>query len=68
LQIGSSTLIDLDWSVPQSVTMDLVGSSGDSIQKQQGPSTLDNEEMANLLIVSVIPYTGLGNTGLSNTP
>ena len=69
LQIGSSTLIDPDWSVPHTVTMDLIG-SGDTNQEQQQqqPPTLDNEGMANLLLVSVIPYTGLGNGSLDTTP
>ena len=69
LQIGSSTLIDPDWSVPHTVTMDLIGSGGiNQEQQQQQPLTSDNEGMANLLIVSVIPYTGLGNGSLGSTP
>ena len=71
LQIGSSTLIDPDWSVPHTVTMDLIGSgvtNQEQQQQQQQPLTSDNEGMANLLLVSVIPYTGLGNGSLGSTP
>jgi hypothetical protein len=59
LQIGSSTLIDADWSEPQTVTMDLLGSGGTN-QEQHQPSS-DNVRRADFLLVSVIPYTGLGN-------
>jgi hypothetical protein len=65
LQIGSSTLIDVDWSEPQIVTMDLVGSGGTN-QEQQQPNS-DNVRTADFLLVSVIPYTGLGNNTLSST-
>jgi hypothetical protein len=67
LQIGSTTLIDVDWSEPQTVTMDLVGSAGTNQEQQQLNS--DNELAAiDFVLVSVIPYTGLGNdTASSNT-
>jgi hypothetical protein len=66
LQIGSSTLIDVDWSEPQTVTMDLVGSAGTNQEQQQLNS--DNElAAADFVLVSVIPYTGLGNDTVSST-
>ena len=34
LQIGSSSITDADWSVPQIVTMDLVGGNNGQEQKQ----------------------------------
>ncbi|HKG71902.1 MAG TPA: hypothetical protein VKA87_08380 [Nitrososphaeraceae archaeon] len=63
LQIGSSALIDVGWSEPQTVTMDLVG-SGTTNQEQQINSA--NETMADIVLVSVIPYTGLGNNATSS--
>jgi hypothetical protein len=56
LQIGSSSIIDADWSVPQIVTMDLVG--GNNGQEQKQPHS-HNTSDANFILVSVIPYTGL---------
>jgi len=64
LQIGSSTLIDVDWSEPQTVTMDLVG-SGRTNQEHQLNSA--NATMADFVLVSVIPYTGVGNNTISST-
>jgi hypothetical protein len=65
LQIGSSILIDVDWSEPQMVTMDLVGgsSSRGTSQEQEEQSQLnsDNITTADFVLVSVIPYTGLVN-------
>jgi len=63
LQIGSSALIDVGWSEPQTVTMDLVG-SGTTNQEQQINSA--NETMADIVLVSVIPYTGVGNNATSS--
>jgi hypothetical protein len=64
LQIGSSTLIDVDWSEPQTVTMDLIRSAGSSQEQQQLNS--DNVTAADFVLVSVIPYTGLGNDTVSS--
>jgi hypothetical protein len=64
LQIGSSTLIDVDWSQPQMVTMDLVGSNGTN---QQQHLNSDNVTAADFVLVSVIPYTGLGNETISSS-
>lgn len=71
LQIGSSILIDVDWSEPQMVTMDLVGGSGSrgTSQEQEEQSQLnsDNITTADFVLVSVIPYTGLvNNTTMSS--
>src|SRR5215203_4932535 len=66
LQIGSSTLIDVGWSEPQTVTMELVGSdTTDQEQEQQIISA--NATMADIVLVSVIPYTGVGNNATSST-
>ena len=63
LQIGSSILIDVDWSEPQMVTMDLVGGSGSrgtsQEQEEQPQLNSDNMTTADFVLVSVIPYTGL---------
>ena len=55
LQIGSSSITDVDWSVPQTVTMDLVGDNNNQEQQQ---SYSNNTSAVDLLFVSVIPYTG----------
>jgi hypothetical protein len=60
LQIGSSTLIDGDWSEPQTVTMDLIG-SGITNQEQVQQLNSGNATRADFVFVSVIPYTGAGN-------
>jgi hypothetical protein len=60
LQIGSSTLIDGDWSEPQTVTMDLMG-SGITNQEQVQQLNSGNATRADFVFVSVIPYTGAGN-------
>ena len=56
LQIGSISITDADWSVPQIVTMDLVG--GNNGQEQKQPYS-NNTSEADFVLVSVIPYTGL---------
>ncbi|MGH9990056.1 MAG: hypothetical protein ACREAS_06420, partial [Nitrososphaera sp.] len=65
LQIGSSILIDVDWSEPQMETMDLVGGSGSrgTSQEQEEQPLLNsyNITTADFVLVSVIPYTGLVN-------
>ena len=58
LQIGSSTLIDVDWSEPQTVTMNLVGSDSRTNQEQQLNSS---GTRADFVLVSVIPHTGVSN-------
>ena len=66
LQIGSSTLIDVDWSEPQTVTMDLVG-SGTTNQEQEQQMNSANATMADIVLVSVIPYTGVGNNNITSS-
>ena len=66
LQIGSSTLIDVDWSEPQTVTMDLAG-SGTTNQEQEQQINSANATMAEIVLVAVIPYTGVGNNTTSST-
>jgi hypothetical protein len=65
LQIGSSTLIDVDWSQPQTVTMDLIGNNGTNQQQQHVNSS--NETAADFVLVSVIPYTGTRNETVSSS-
>ena len=60
LQIGSSTLIYTDWLEPQTVTMDLIGSSSNRTNQEQQFNSA-NTMMADFVLVSVIPYTGVGN-------
>jgi hypothetical protein len=64
LQIGSSTLIDVDWSEPQTVTMDLVGSDSRTDQDQRLNSS--SATRADFVLVSVIPYTGIDNNTVSS--
>jgi hypothetical protein len=66
LQIGSSTLIDVDWSEPQTVTMDLIGSDRTNQEQEQDLNSA-NATMADFVLVSVIPYTGIGNNTASST-
>jgi hypothetical protein len=63
LQIGSSTLIDVDWSKPQTVTMDLVGSSRSNQEEELNSSSATR---ADFVLVSVIPHTGVSNNTLSS--
>jgi hypothetical protein len=63
LQIGSSTLIDVDWSEPQTVTMDLVGSSRSNQEEELNSSSATR---ADFVLVSVIPHTGVSNNTLSS--
>ncbi|HYZ59645.1 MAG TPA: PsbP-related protein [Nitrososphaeraceae archaeon] len=62
MQIGSSSLTNADWSVPQTVTMNLVGGSNNYEQQQQYYS--NNTSTTDLLFVSVIPYTGSDNNSV----
>ena len=62
IQIGSSSLTNADWSVPQTVTMDLVGGN---IQEQQQSYSNNTSAAADFLFVSVIPYTGSSNNSTS---
>lgn len=59
VQIGSGTLIDVDWSEPQTVTMELIGSL---ITNQEQQLNSANATMTDFVLVSVIPYTSVGNT------
>ncbi len=63
LQIGSSTLTDIDWSEPQTVTMNLVGSDSRTNQEQQLNSS---GTRADFVLVSVIPHTGVSNNTISS--
>jgi hypothetical protein len=65
LEIGSSTLIDVDWSEPQTVTMELMG-SGRTNQEQVQQLNSTHGTMADFVLVSVIPYTGVDNNAISN--
>ncbi len=65
LQIGSSTLIDVDWSEPQTVTMNLIGSDSRTNQEQQLNSS--GATRADFVLVSVIPHTGVDNNTIGST-
>lgn len=65
LEIGSSTLIDVGWSEPQTVTMELMG-SGRTNQEQVQQLNSTHATMADFVLVSVIPYTGVDNNTISN--
>jgi hypothetical protein len=66
LQIGSSALIDVDWSEPQTVTMDLIG-SGTTNKEQEQQINSANATMADIVLVSVIPYTCVGNNNTTSS-
>ena len=57
LQMGSSSIINTDWSMPQTVTMNLVGGGISSQDPSRSPS--NNTLAADILLVSVVPYTGV---------
>lgn len=60
MQIGSSSLTNADWSVPQTVAMNSVGGSN-NYEEQQQQYYSNNTSTTDLLFVSVIPYTGSDN-------
>ena len=57
MQIGSSSITNVDWSEPQTVTMSLVG--GRDIGQDVGQPHSNNTSASDFLIVSVVPYTGV---------
>lgn len=58
IQIGSSSIVNADWSQPQSVTIGLVGmGSGGSISSNKSSSS-PSPETADFIMVIVIPFTG----------
>jgi len=48
IQIGSSSIVNADWRLPQTTTMGLIG----------GSSTSTASSSADFVIITVIPYTG----------
>ena len=61
IQIGSSNIVNADWSQPQSVTIGLVGmGSGGSISSNKS-SFSPSPETADFIMVIVIPFTGKSN-------
>ena len=55
--MGSSSIINTDWLMPQTVTMNLVGGGISSQDPSRPPS--NNTLAADILLVSVVPYTGV---------
>jgi hypothetical protein len=51
IQIGSSSIVNADWRLPQTSTMGLIG----------GSSTSTTSSSADFVIITVIPYTGKTN-------
>jgi hypothetical protein len=66
LQIGSSTLIDVDWSEPQTVTMELMGNDKTNQEQVEKQTNSTTATMADFVLVSVIPYTGMENNTISD--
>jgi hypothetical protein len=61
IQIGSSSILNADWSQPQSVTIGLVGmGSGGSISSNKS-SSAPSPKTADFIMVIVIPFTGKTN-------
>jgi hypothetical protein len=59
LQLGSSSVTNVDWSVPKTITMDLVGGGNNNNNTRELKQTYSNNtSTADLVLVSVIPYTG----------
>ena len=59
LQIGSTNLVNPDWSAPQSVTMEL---SGRMLSGANGGQTPNSQDTLDFLLVSAIPFTGEEST------
>ncbi len=57
-------MIDVDWSEPQTVTMNLVGNDSRINQEQQLNSLSGTR--ADFVLVSVIPHTGVSNNTISS--
>jgi hypothetical protein len=57
IQIGSSSIAVPNWSLPQSITMGLVGMIGSSSSNRLSSSTT-SPQTAEFIIASVIPFTG----------
>jgi len=51
IQIGSSSILNADWKLPQSTTMGLIGASNGS----------SSNSTADFVIVTVVPFTGKAN-------
>jgi len=66
LQIGSSTLADVDWSEPQTVTMELTGNDKTNQEKVEEQINSTTATRADFVLVSVIPYTGIDNSTISD--
>jgi hypothetical protein len=58
IQIGSSSIVNANWGLPQSVTMGLVGIGGSSNKSSFSSPTA---ETADFIMVIVIPFTGKSN-------
>ncbi len=55
IQIGSSSIVNPDWTSPQSTSLDLVGGQNNNT----GNSTSAGDNIKDdIIIVTVIPYTG----------
>jgi hypothetical protein len=66
LQIGSSALIDVDWSEPQTITMELMGNDKTNQEQVEEQINSTTETRADFVLVSVIPYTGIDNNTISD--
>lgn len=58
LQIGSTSLVNPDWSTTQSLTMSLIGGKGGGGGVTNSSLAQTEEDTLDLVFVSVIPYTG----------
>lgn len=62
LQIGSTNLVNPDWSSPQSATMDLKGKElGIDSDNYKNIQATTSQNTLDLIFVSVIPFTGEAN-------
>ena len=66
MQIGSNSLVNPDWSIPQSVSMSLAGGGGGERRgsdSQSGTGLGNFSSSIEVVGVMVIPYTGTSNGG-----
>ncbi len=57
-QIGSSSLVNPDWAVPQTVSMSLLGKP-DNVTGTSTPQSSNLSSSVDIIVTTVIPYTGM---------
>ena len=61
MQIGSTILFNPDWSIPQSVTMDLIGGGMLDSDTNNNTQSKPFSDVLDIVFVELIPFTGKEN-------